>query len=663
MKIRCRLLTLFLLLPFSEAFSQDYGGLGYVDMPSAYMMEDADIKFSNSRDFYHESSSITYQISPFLMGTFRYSGFHSTWIWDRNIEVKARLLSESRLLPEVSLGIRDIGGTNIFGGEYLVGSKTIENLSISLGIGWGRLNGDGDFSNPLALLSDNFEGRGGSTGRGGTFRVNDYFSGEKVGIFGGLSYSLRNYPIEFLAEYSSDNFSGDANTNIDYQMSPFNFGLKWNREDNTSFMLTHQYGDWGITANYVTNTRNTPRTYLSEIDSVSNDLVFAEQINFYELLNYEAYRRGLNIIDGDIDYEAGMITMIIAPSKINYPDDLLNQAYEILRLHLPRTINKARVIVMSNGYLLYEWEIDIDPLSLDPLNHESSHFKDLNFYESPYWGTRGLSRLDLDWSLRYNNQLFDPDNPIRSWFTFGPNLTIRLLDEWVIRGRYDWTIYDEFGDNRRDANSVLPHVRTDLMKYLTEGKNGFDHLYLSKRGNLDQNWKYNFFFGYLEWMYAGIGIDLLHYDPFNEFAYGFNYSKLKQRAFDRGFGFNDLDAETFFISGYWDSPVYDLDIALHVGQYLAGDKGATLDIRRSFPSGWEVGAFATLTDVPFEDFGEGSFDKGLYFTFPWSNYFDQNLVRATRNKVRFIQRDGGQYLDGYVGQFWFDMQHFDPRNL
>ena len=33
---------------------------------------------------------------------------------------------------------------------------------------------------------------------------------------------------------------------------------------------------------------------------------------------------------------------------------------------------------------------------------------------------------------------------------------------------------------------------------------------------------------------------------------------------------------------------------------------------RRFANGWAVGAYFTLTDVTAEDFGEGSFDKGVY---------------------------------------------------
>ena len=639
--------------------AQDYGGVGYIDMPSAYMLGDADIKITHSRDFFHEGTALTYQITPFLMGTFRYSGFHTSWIWDRNIEVKARLLKESLYLPEVSIGIRDIGGTALFGGEYLVASKTFDKLSLSLGMGWGRLSGDSQFTNPLNFFSDQYSSRSGSTGLGGTVRGSDFFSGESVGLFGGLSYQLSSLPIELQVEYSSDNFSGDQSTITEYA-TQINYGIKWNRDDDTAFTLSRQHGDWGFTADFVANTRHTPRAYKTNLSNLSSLLPGSISNNLFELLNYDAYRRGLNIIDGEIDEDE--IVLVISASRINYVEDLVTETMDLLSIHLPENINHARIILLDEGFQLYEIDVDLHEYRLERSISDSS-LSGLDVYSSPFWGTRGISDFNLDWSLKFKQQLFDPDNPLRPWLTFGPNITFRLPREWVLLGRYEWSIYDEFDDNRRDSNSRLPHVRTELMRYLTEGKTGLDYLYINKRGNLDSTWRYDISFGYLEWMYAGLNLDLLNYNPFSDFAYGISFAKLRQRAFDRGLGFNELDATTFFVSGYWDSPFYDMDIAIHAGQYLAGDKGATIDIRRSFESGWEVGAFATFTDVSFEDFGEGSFDKGLYFTVPWSNYINQNISRRGRNKIRFIQRDGGQYLDGFLGQFWFSMQHADPSYL
>ena len=51
------------------------------------------------------------------------------------------------------------------------------------------------------------------------------------------------------------------------------------------------------------------------------------------------------------------------------------------------------------------------------------------------------------------------------------------------------------------------------------------------------------------------------------------------------------------------------------GEYLAGDKGFTLEFSRTLREvlGWEL---LLHTNVSREDFGEGSFDKGVFFSIP-----------------------------------------------
>ena len=62
-----------------------------------------------------------------------------------------------------------------------MGSKQIGNFDITLGLGWGRFAERASFRNPLALLNDSFNYRGGvgdGVGRGGKPRLEDQFRGK-----------------------------------------------------------------------------------------------------------------------------------------------------------------------------------------------------------------------------------------------------------------------------------------------------------------------------------------------------------------------------------------------------------------------------------------------------------------------------------------------------
>ena len=80
------------------------------------------------------------------------------------------------------------------------------------------------------------------------------------------------------------------------------------------------------------------------------------------------------------------------------------------------------------------------------------------------------------------------------------------------------------------------------------------------------------------------------------------------------------------------------------GNYLAGDRGYTLDISRKMPSGLQMGFFFSRTNVPAEIFGEGSFDKGFYFKVPNDLFSKRRSKGSTNLALRSMTRDGGQKL-------------------
>src|SRR5690606_7684278 len=92
---------------------------------------------------------------------------------------------------------------------------------------------------------------------------------------------------------------------------------------------------------------------------------------------------------------------------------------------------------------------------------------------------------------------------------------------------------------------------------------------------------------------------------------------VKQRDYAQDFGFRDYDVVTGHATLYYDLGVERrVHVAASAGRYLAGDWGVTLDVARVFRNGVTMGAFATKTNISSAEFGEGSFDKGIYLRVP-----------------------------------------------
>ena len=80
------------------------------------------------------------------------------------------------------------------------------------------------------------------------------------------------------------------------------------------------------------------------------------------------------------------------------------------------------------------------------------------------------------------------------------------------------------------------------------------------------------------------------------------------------------------------------------GQYLAGDKGVTLDLSRVFANGTRMGLWATKTNVSAAQFGEGSFDKGFYISMPFEALLTAWSAQTFTVAWQPLLRDGGARL-------------------
>ena len=148
-----------LAFSISTVSASDFGTTGLITTPSARQMSDGHLAATISSNPVVNIFNITYQATPWLETTFRYSVFNpyarqesSDDLRDRSYEAKVRLVRERSFFPELAIGIRDILGTGVWGGEYLVGTKYIGPAEISVGLGWGRFAERDQFNNPLGVI-------------------------------------------------------------------------------------------------------------------------------------------------------------------------------------------------------------------------------------------------------------------------------------------------------------------------------------------------------------------------------------------------------------------------------------------------------------------------------------------------------------------------------
>jgi hypothetical protein len=245
----------------------------------------------------------------------------------------------------------------------------------------------------------------------------------------------------------------------------------------------------------------------------------------------------------------------------------------------------------------------------------------------------------------FRQEFFDPDRPLGLQFLVGAAGTVELMPGLSLEAVVEATLYGNF-NTLRPASSAMPHVRTDFLEYYSKGRHGIGALTANYRYRITPEITAIVRAGYLESMYAGVGGEVLWRPLGERWAIGADLYEVQKRGFDRLFDLQNYRIMTGHVSLYYASPWYQINAALRVGRYLAGDRGYTLELTRRFSTGVEIGAFFTKTNVTAEQFGEGSFDKGFILRFPIGYILPVNTQAEVGMDIRPVQRDGGQRLWG-----------------
>ena len=229
----------------------------------------------------------------------------------------------------------------------------------------------------------------------------------------------------------------------------------------------------------------------------------------------------------------------------------------------------------------------------------------------------------------------------------GLNFSSVLAKNFEFESIYTLPMADNFETLSYDPSytDVYP-VRIEVQEYLKKGKYGFDRFLLNYFNHLAKESYAVFSVGHFEQMYSGARFEYLKHKVDSIFSYGFEVSRVRQRDYSKSFlKFKDYSTTTGHINFYAYEPFLDFTIHASVGKYLAKDYGATFEFSKLFPNGLEMGFFFTLTNLSAGEYGEGSFDKGIFFTYPISLFASGPKKGKSKFLYRPLTRDGGSKLD------------------
>lgn len=644
--------------------ASDWGEIGVLQTPTARMMPAGDARLQISRVWPYTRGTVMLQPMDWLEAGFRYTDTSNRLYGpeiagtqsykDKSLDFKIRVTEETAFWPQTALGIRDLGGTGFFSGEYLVASKRWGDWDLSLGLGWGYLSGRGQFRNPLALLGSRFDDRSPvDLGQGGIPSLSNMFKG-RASLFGGVQWQAPDSPWSIKAELDGNDYQREPQSNNQVVRSRFNLGASYAFSPSLDLSIAVERGTKlmvGVTFHGGLNQLSSPKPLdpdLPRLTSPANPSARPPVAKSTGQLveDYTGWRVESIHSDGPL------LTVAAEVDGAPYLKDRIERAVAVLNRDAAPTVERIRLILMRRDLSVMEVEIDraewlSQRLALIPpsLRLETVTSRPVPMGAQQAVGPSSVDRsFAFDWAPSFGQVLGGPDGFVLYQFGLGASIEKKISANTWFRTDFHGRLFDNYDQFKYDAPSNLPRVRTDLRKYALTSRLTMPVFQLTHMSRIGSNQYIMLYGGMLESMYGGVGADWMYRSWHSPISFGINLNRVRQRDYAQNFAFRDYSVNTGHASISWDTRWHDVQMTLSAGQYLAGDRGFTLDVRKVFANGASMGAWVTKTNVSAEQFGEGSFDKGIYLSVPLDAILPKSSSGYSNFVWRPLTRDGGAVL-------------------
>ncbi|MCV6584777.1 MAG: YjbH domain-containing protein, partial [Marinibacterium sp.] len=529
-------------------------------------------------------------------------------------------------------------------------------LKVTGGLGWGRLGSHGT----IATIGDRPTFTAGDTG--GELSYDQWFRGP-VAPFAGVEWQVDDrWGLKL--EYSSDAYVLETETSDVFERkSSVNVGVEYQATPRTRLGAYYLYGsEFGLSAQFQLNPKYPPRllstgpapqAVAQRPDRASAPEAWGTQwataeaapLGVRDRLAAVLTAEGLTLESLDLSADRAELRF----RNLRYQSNAiaLGRAARAMAQVLPASVETFRLVPVWQGMGLSATVMrrsDLEALEFDPLAADAM-LAVTAITDSPTQAAQTATAPPgtypaFSWFLApyFSPAYFDPDRPLRMDVGLDLGASYKPAPGWVVAG----TLRQRLAGNvagGRTSDSNLPVVRTDQVLY-AQFDTTINNLYVAKYWRPGADLYARATTGYFEYGYGGVSGELLWKPVDSLLALGVEANYAVKRDFDQQFGFQDYSILTGHASAYMDFENGFL-AQVDVGRYLAGDVGATFGLDRVFNNGWSVGGFFTMTSASAEEFGEGSFDKGVRFSIPVNWFLGKPSQQSIGTTIRPIQRDGG----------------------
>jgi len=663
---------------------------GGIDTPSAEMLPDATLGATLSYSDLARRNTLVFQILPRLTTSLSYGRFDSLeesrgYVWDRSFDLRYQFLDEDPdgWRPAMAIGLQDFMGTGFYSAEYIVATKSINpRLRVSAGLGWGRLAQSGGIGSPFG------DRPGPDEEEGGKPNIDTWFKGEMAPFINATWQATDK--LALTAEYSGDDYAcetGDADTcerdvwlsDHDKLKNNINLGASYNFGENyqiSGYLLGAQ--TLGVQFSVAMGPNQAP--FPSGIEKApapvrprpspaadpegwsgawSADPTAQPAIQ--KALQDALDKEGQTLESMALD--ANRAEVRIRNRRYMQHAEAVGRTARLMTRALPPSVETMVITFSEDG--LPTTSVTLRRSDVERLeNTEASQIANVAVMTDAVPRPGNLTYSEgmfprFRWVLKpyLSTSIFDPDEPFRYEVGAEAGVEYEPTPGLILAGSLRQRVFgsmeqdgpggltpEEYEDLDTDIGpGGVPRVRSDGRMYSGNKSPTIPRLTLAWYAKATPTVYTRITGGLIERAFGGVSAETLWWPTNSPLALGAEVSRVRKRDFRDVFGFRDYEVTTGFLSAYytWDNGIH---AQLDVGQYLAGDKGATITLERQFANGWRVGAWASKTDISSEDFGEGSFDKGVSISIPLAWGTGEPSMRRVGGDIRSLSRDGGNKL-------------------
>lgn len=561
------------------------------------------------------------------------------------MDFKIRLNEEGRYDPEVALGFLSAFGHKKTASEYIALSKRYRDIDFTLGMGWGRLAGDGHLSNPMKTFSSHF-GNNRSANNEVANTVHDWFTGDQVGFFAGVEYQTPIDGVSLKADWGANPYTVEKSTIAGYSApAPWSLGINYSPAPWVDGMiglagsdtvmarlsLQSQAMDWLVQP---FQTTPPPRLRPRGEPADHNDDQTAD-----DGIRLSNMRTKNGTISADLHLQPHQPLAYQLGRAARHVANRAGQDVETISITPLRGKIKSRTFNFSRR--------DLEQAAIHHQGSPEEIWRNTRF-EAAIIDPDSSGPMMLDFNLALKNDLSLSEDDTE--YLYRTAAVARLRGEaFGLFGGADIKL--NIGDNLDAIDDRVPNLdvtRSDIDAY-TKQRLYLDRAYSGWRTSLNDDVFLSFSGGLLEEMFAGYGGEIL-YRPFGKtFAVGLEGWQVYKRDPSDMWGTapSKEPRTTAHLNLFYELPNTGVTAYAKVGKYLGGDHGATLGLDHTFNNGIKLGGFVTASkEADYDTLGGAThFYSGVQLNVPLGHipYVPEGSEIATT--FHPLARDAGQFLD------------------